>query len=153
MYTVTMREARQAAIEQVLQTSVVTTQQQLRDALKRAGHAVDQSTLSRDLQELGVRKVAGRYQRTDVAKSDGSQRLDYAAAVRSFVVCGPNLIVLRTAVGQAQPVALVIDAKKDPAIVATLAGDDTIFVATRNRRTQTVALRRLTTWFGDKREP
>ena len=47
---------------------------------------------------------------------------------------------------------VVFDAAGDPAIAGTLAGDDTIFVATKNRRSQTVALRRLEQWFGDKHE-
>jgi transcriptional regulator of arginine metabolism len=74
------------------------------------------------------------------------------AAVCGFVSCGPNLIVVRTIVGQAQPVALFLDAQQDSSIVATLAGDDTIFVATKNQKTHAVALRRLEAWFGDKRE-
>jgi arginine repressor len=45
-----------------------------------------------------------------------------------------------------------MDRQDEPAFVATLAGDDTIFIATKNSKTQAVALRRLEAWFGDKRE-
>ncbi len=145
-----MRQARQEAIRRILKARVVATPQDLLARLEAEGLGVDQSTLSRDLTELGVRKSGGQYVLSG-ARWSGPTQLDYAAAVRSFLPCGPHLIVVRTAVGQAQPVALAIDGAEDPSIVATLAGDDTVFVATKSKKTQTVALRRLETWFGDKR--
>jgi arginine repressor len=72
--------------------------------------------------------------------------------VRRFTGCGPHLVVVTTDIGQAQAVAVSIDRAGEPAVVATLAGDDTVFVATRSRRTQAVVLRRLEQWFGDKHE-
>lgn len=146
-----MRQKRQLAIQRILKASAVTTQGQLSAALAQRSLEVDQSTLSRDLKELGVRKVSGRY----VIPSEEASPLpevDYSAAVASYVACGPHLIVIHTAIGQAQPIALAIDGKAEPSIAGTLAGDDTIFLATKTRKTQTVALRRLENWFGDKRE-
>ena len=145
-----MRRARQEAIRRILKARVVATQQDLLARLEAEGLGVDQSTLSRDLAELGVRKSGGQYVLSG-ARQSGPTQLDYAAAVRSFLPCGPHLIVVRTAVGQAQPVALAIDGAEDPSIVATLAGDDTVFVATKSKKAQTVTLRRLEIWFGDKR--
>jgi transcriptional regulator of arginine metabolism len=145
-----MRQQRQDTIRRILAASVVATQQDLLARLEAEGMTVDQSTLSRDLNELGVRKSGGQYVLPD-GNDPGPPQMDYAAVVRSFLPCGPHLIVMRTAVGQAQPVALAIDAAEDASIVATLAGDDTIFVATRSQKTQAVALRRLESWFGDKR--
>ena len=150
VYSGTMRQARQAAIRRILKARVVPTQQDLLARLEAEGLGVDQSTLSRDLTELGVRKSGGRYV-LPAQSEPGPAQVDYAAAVRSFLPCGPHLIVVRTAVGQAQPVALAIDAAEDSSIVATLAGNDTVFVATKSQKTQAVALRRLETWFGDKR--
>jgi transcriptional regulator of arginine metabolism len=147
-----MRQQRQQAIARILARRAVRTQGELRRALRRAGLAVDQSTLSRDLAELGARKTGGRYALAPAGNGAPRPAVDYGALVRSFCACGPHLVVLRTAIGQAQPVALAIDARQDAAIVATLAGDDTIFLATRTRKTQAVALRRLESWFGDKRE-
>ena len=146
-----MREQRQQEVRSVLQASIVTTQKQLLDALGARGMPVDQSTLSRDLAELGVRKVRGRYVLSAQPEAPPGL-IDYKNVVLGFVACGPHLIVVRTAVGQAQPVALTIDARADESIAGTLAGDDTIFVATKSRKSQIVALRRLSTWFGDKRE-
>jgi len=149
MYNFCMRARRHKAIQAILRTSAVATQAELAAKLRLRGLEVDQSTLSRDLAELGVRKRQGRYVLPE--RLPPTTTTDYRAAVLSFLPCGPHLIVIHTAIGQAQPVALAIDAAADPAILATLAGDDTIFVACKNRKTQGVALRRLETWFGDKR--
>jgi transcriptional regulator of arginine metabolism len=146
-----MRERRERAIRRILRTRAVATQATLRTALKERGLRVDQSTLSRDLVQLGVRKVAGRYV-LPAASAPDPAGFDYHAAVRAFFPCGPHMVVVRTEVGQAPPVALALDGKGEPAIAATLAGDDTIYVATRTRKSQAVVLRRLETWFGDKRE-
>ncbi len=146
-----MRDVRQAAIREIVAAGGVATQAALRAALRRRGLRVDQSTLSRDLAELNVRKRGGVYV-LPPAETPRPAEPDLRGAVRALHVCGPHLIVVHTTIGQAQPVAVAIDARQDPAILATLAGDDTIFVATRNRRSQALALRRLETWFGGKRE-
>ncbi len=143
------KQGRQAAIRRIVRSGFVSTQTQLMKALGKLKMACDQATLSRDLGELGIHKSGGRYV-VPGRRKGGQVEVDLSAVVESFIGCGPHLIVVRTAVGQAQPVALGIDAKAEPAIVATLAGDDTVFVATKNRRSQTVALRRLEQWFGDK---
>lgn len=149
-----MREQRQQAIQLLLAEQAIGTQAQLRRGLLDRGFDVDQSTLSRDLHELGVRKLGGRYVHAapETPAAVGAAEIDYHNVVSNFLPCGPFLIVVRTTVGQAQPVALWIEAQEDNAVVATLAGDDTIFLATKNSKTQAVALRRLTAWFGDKRE-
>ncbi len=146
-----LKQERHQAIAGLVQDRSVTTQADLAKALRRLGVMVNQATLSRDLDELGIRKSGGRYVTTAGDQASVAE-VDLSPAVHGFVSCGPHLIVLRTAVGQAQPVAVVIDSAGESAIVGTVAGDDTIFVATRNRRTQTVALRRLQKWFGDKHE-
>lgn len=142
---------RQAAIKRLALAGRVSTQQELLDALRKKRLPVDQSTLSRDLNELGVRKVGGRYVLVE-SGATGDGRPDYSPAVHGLITCGANLIVISTDAGLAQPVAVAIDQAADASIVGTLAGDDTIFVATKNRRTQTIALRRLEQWFGAKHE-
>ena len=62
---------------------------------------------------------------------------------RGLAHAGPNLAIVRTAAGAAQRIALFLDRCGWPEIVATVAGDDTIFVATRNRDEQRVLLARL----------
>ncbi len=142
---------RQSAIKRLALAGRVSTQQELLEALRKKRLPVDQSTLSRDLNEIGIRKVGGRYVLLENGAADVG-RPDYSPAVHGLMTCGPNLIVISTDAGLAQPVAVAIDRAADSSIVGTLAGDDTIFVATKNRRTQTVALRRLEQWFGAKHE-
>ncbi len=144
------KQDRHDALRRLMANGAVSTQDQLRRALKRDGFRVDQSTLSRDLAELGYRKAGGRY--AAVEAPPPAAKLDLAPAVRSFLACGPHLVIIHTEMGQAQAVAVAIDQNHEAAIVATLAGDDAIFVAVRNRRTQAVVLRRLAEWFGDKQE-
>ena len=147
------KEERLALILRLARGGAAHTQAQLMRGLRARGHHVDQSTLSRDLAELGIRKTAGRYVPPAGPENPKPPKLsDYAAVVRRFTTCGPHLTVISTVVGQAQPVAVAIDSAREPAIAATLAGDDTLFVATKSRRTQAVALRRLKHWFGDKHE-
>lgn len=145
------KESRLAAIGGVVRSERITTQARFMERLASRGFVVDQSTLSRDLVELGIRKIAGRYALNGGLEEEPGT-IDYAAAVRRFTACGPNLIVLSTGVGQAQLVAVAIEEKDDPSITGTLAGDDTIFIATKTGRAQIVAVRRLRTWFGEKYE-
>lgn len=142
------KDRRQETIARIVRARPVSTQFELLDELGRKGVEVNQATLSRDLAEVGIRKSGGRY----VLAEESEETTEEQNVVVSYVCCGPHMIVIRTAVGQAQAVAVTIDSAKDPVFAGTLAGDDTIFVATKNRRTQTVALRRLSKWFGDKHE-
>jgi transcriptional regulator of arginine metabolism len=145
------KDQRQGAIRKIVTAGPVGTQSELRKALRGRGVAVDQSTLSRDLVELEIRKVRGRYEPAERPNAPAPEP-SFGAAVVRFTTCGPHLTVIRTTMGAAQPLAVKIDQAAEPSITATLAGDDTVFVATKNRRSQVVALRRLTQWFGDKHE-
>ena len=138
---------RQEAIRRLVQRGGIPGQNELLKALRKQRIRVDQSTLSRDLRELGVRKSDGQYVLVEPSAETVGQP-DYSQAVRSFRACGPHLIVLRTAIGQAQPLGVFLDSQQDCGLAGTIAGDDTIFVATTSRRTQTVVLRWFSKWFG-----
>lgn len=146
------KEKRQTAIRGLVRRVSIRTQADLITQLQARGLDVDQSTLSRDLAELAIRKSGGRYVLPGATADEQQHEIDYSPVVHSFGACGPNIIVIKTDIGQAQPVSIAIEGKKEPSIVATLAGDDTIYVATKTKRTQVVALRRLTDWFGEKHE-
>jgi transcriptional regulator of arginine metabolism len=143
------KEKRHQVIAAIVQDNSVTTQGELLAVLEKKGMRVNQATLSRDLAEVGIRKSGGRY---IFANNNGGSGVDPAPTVRCFMTCGPHMVVVRTAIGQAQAVAVQIDGMSDPSFAGTVAGDDTIFIATKNRRTQAVAIRRLKHWFGDKHE-
>jgi transcriptional regulator of arginine metabolism len=151
--SVVTKQERLALILRLVRGGKARSQAELLRGLRARGERVDQSTLSRDLTELGIRKAGGRYVLRERSEDSGPPTLtDFAGVVKRFTTCGPHLTVLTTVVGQAQAVAVAVDAAGEPAIAATLAGDDTVFVATKNRRTQAVALRRLKQWFGDKHD-
>ncbi len=114
-------------------------------ALRSQGFSVTQSSVSRDLAELGAIKVEGRYV-LPIAAGTGSgvsEVAEVAAALRGIRPAGPNLLVLLTPPGRAQWVGLAIDRAAYAEVVGTIAGDDTVFVATSGRRGQERVVARL----------
>src|SRR5262245_38008240 len=140
---------RRDAIVRLLRHSAVSRQAELVDLLKREGHEATQSSVSRDLRELGVVKGADRYLLPAV---EDALTPSHFETVRSFVkgyrAAGTCLTVLRTSVGTAQSVAIALDKGRWPEIVGTIAGDDTIFIATESARAQRRLHEHLRTTFG-----
>jgi transcriptional regulator of arginine metabolism len=128
---------RRDAIVRILRRSAVARQAELVRLLHREGFDATQSSVSRDLREIGVVKGADRYL---LPAAEDALTPSHFETVRSFLkgyrAAGPSLTVLRTTVGAAQSVALAIDKARWPEVVGTIAGDDTIFIATENARTQ-----------------
>ncbi|HSE97964.1 MAG TPA: arginine repressor [Blastocatellia bacterium] len=131
-----MKRKRQQKILEIIAAKRVATQQDLVDELARQGLAATQSSVSRDIEELELTKVNGRYTTPERALHPGWP-------VESIDTAGDNLIVVKTEVGQAQPAALAIDGARIKEVVGTVAGDDTIMVAVRDRASQRVAVRRI----------
>jgi transcriptional regulator of arginine metabolism len=119
---------RQRKILGLIQAKPVGTQEDLRALLERAGVQATHSSVSRDLEELGVVKQHGHYTlpRTNGAPVRGLLSLDHA---------GDSLVIARTVPGLASAVAVEIDGAAIPEIVGTIAGEDTIFIAVRDQRT------------------
>lgn len=134
--------ARRIAIRRLLAEGTIADQQALVSELERLGHAVTQTTVSRDLAALGARKQAdprgGEHYVLAAGRSRSpQQQQELAQRMQQFVVeinSSGNLVVLRTPPGAAHSVAVALDAEAEmvPEILGTIAGDDTIFVATRN---------------------
>lgn len=134
------RSARQDLISRLVENNRVASQRDLQDLLAGEGVEITQATLSRDLVDLGARKV----------RADGQAFYSLGSPVAEMVADGParlcrvlaellvgtdysgNTAVLRTPPGAAQYLASVIDRSDLPEVVATLAGDDTIFVLARH---------------------
>jgi len=124
-----LRKERQATLRRVLELERLTSQQQIARRLAQAGFPVTQSSVSRDLREIGALKQDGRYRAgEDAVGTDGLEVV--APFVREIARAGPCLVVVRTSVGAAQGVAVAVDRAGFPEVVGTVAGDDTIFVAT-----------------------
>ena len=132
-----LRDARQRTLRTLLERRRIGKQSELVQLLLDKGHPATQSSVSRDLKELGAIKIDGAYRLpTPVADdTDEVQRTTFNL-VLGHAPAGDNLLVVRTPPGAAQIVAAAVDALDLPDVVGTLAGDDTIFMATASRANQ-----------------
>ncbi len=142
------REARHQEILSLLRRVPVTSQHEIVAHLTRRGLAATQSSVSRDLRDLGVARVAGRYVAPALAPAEASAAgsawdVEVAHFVRGVRPAGPHLTVLATTVGAAQTVGAALDRAGWPEVVGTIAGDDTIFVATAGAAGQKRLVERL----------
>ncbi len=131
-----LHQARREALIYLLRTRRVTSQEELVAMLGERGIEATQSSVSRDLRYLGVGKVGGRYLPPGGERGSDEDLASAARFARRVRPAGPHLAVVQTAVGTAQTVALAIDRAGWPEVAGTIAGDDTIFVATANARAQ-----------------
>lgn len=122
-------QARRAALKRILTEQKIHSQEQLAAELGARGHASTQSSISRDFAELGVEKVAGRY----VLRAANEIRI---LGITAILSAGDHLLVIKTTEGAAQAVAFKLDHLELPEIVGTVAGDDTIFIATADKAGQ-----------------
>lgn len=147
-----MKTQRHTAILKIIRQSRVASQEQLRELLKAEGFDVTQATLSRDIREMGLAKVATQDGGSHYAASpEGGQtvRPNLEALLPSMLVSadgvGP-LLVVKTPAGAAQALGLAIDGAGWTEIIGTIAGDDAVLVITRSekaRRTVHARLREL----------
>jgi transcriptional regulator of arginine metabolism len=138
------RDRRRHAIVDLVRRSRIASQEELREKLAARGFVATQPSVSRDLRDLGVGKAGGRYVLADEL---GPETRDALAEVVHFVrdirTAGPHLAVISTTVGAAQTVAIALDHAGFPELVGTVAGDDTIFVATASAALQRRFVERL----------
>jgi transcriptional regulator of arginine metabolism len=135
---------RRQEIVRILRGGHVRRQEDLARLLKTAGFEVTQSSVSRDLRDLGVLKASGRYvlPPDEVSRAHGDFAM-LAQFVRGLTRAGPSLTILRTTIGAAQSVAVAIDRAEWGEVAGTISGDDTIFIATANARAQDTLVARL----------
>jgi transcriptional regulator of arginine metabolism len=151
MHTDQHREARRTAIVRLLRSSSVRRQQELVRLLKREGHEVTQSSVSRDLRELGVLKHSKGYVLPDNADFAGRTQDNFATVaqfVREVRTAGTSITVVKTTIGSASSVAAAIDKAGWNEVAGTVSGDDTIFIATADALAQGAVLERLNKAFG-----
>jgi transcriptional regulator of arginine metabolism len=135
-----MKTQRHAAIVRILRRDTVGSQEQLRELLKAEGFEVTQATLSRDIRELGLSKVAApdggsHYAESPEGTTGVRPHLEQLlpTMLASLEGVGP-LLVLKTTTGGAQALALALDGVGWNEIIGTIAGDDAILVITRSER-------------------
>ena len=140
--------ARRTMLAKIIREQTVGRQTELMSLLRKHGHVATQSSVSRDLRELGVAKLGDRYVLPEAATAPKNDFATLKQFVSARLTAGTNLTVLKTTVGSAQSVAVAIDTARWPEVVGTLSGDDTIFIATAGPREQRKLADRLLAIFG-----
>lgn len=118
---------RHGQILKLIRSKRISTQEELANELRAQGIAATQVTLSRDLRDLRLVKTHDGYRELG-AEDTGPQFELLAAEFLHDVRCAQNLVVLRTAPGHANSVAVALDSEEWPEVVGTIAGDDTVLV-------------------------
>ena len=121
---------RQNAIQQILSSGPAGTQQYLVDQLITLGFEATQSSVSRDLKDIGAIKTTAGYELSFSPEPADDEISNVSDLLRELQPAGPNLLVIKTAIGAAQRVALALDRCGWPEIVGNVGGDDTVFTAT-----------------------
>ncbi len=134
---------RREAILALLKKGPIQNQQTLVDALRKRDLDATQSSVSRDLKTIGAIKTARGYELSATAQEGDRLIHEVADSIRAMQAAGGNLLVIRTAIGAAQRVALALDRCDWPEIVGNIGGDDTVFVATASKTAQGNVVARL----------
>ena len=136
-----IKRERQKRILNLIRAKRIGTQEELRAELERSGVPATQSSVSRDLDELGVVKHHGFYA---LPQANG----DAARGLVSLDIAGEVLVIAKCLPGRASAVAVEIDDAAMVEIVGTLAGEDTIFIATHDQKAQRTVMKKIWEMFG-----
>lgn len=146
-----MKQLRQRAIRDLVDQRPIRTQQELAAALRERGIRATQATISRDVRELGLGKgnregraayvLPPRLRDAEVTGEDRLRRL--LASVPAEVRSAGLMLIIRTLPGSAHAIAAALDRTRWPEVAGSIAGDDTVFVATPDRRSMTRLRHRL----------
>ena len=146
-----MKTRRQAKILELIQQNNVETQEELSAYLEREGYQVTQATVSRDIRELKLTKIAtdnGRQKYAVIADADIGMLEKYARVLREGYVSmdiAQNILVIKTVSGMASAVCAAIDAMKMNEVVGSIAGDDTLICIIRTNDDAVMTMKKLRT--------
>lgn len=131
------KDFRQKLITELIRANEIGTQENLTELLDKKNIQANQSSISRDLVELGIIKVGGVYALPE------SRVESNPFSVKSLETSGNNLIVAKCELGLASAVCVKLDAAEIKEIVGTIAGEDTIFIAVKDAKAQKAAMRKI----------
>ena len=131
------KEQRQTTILKLISTKQIGRQEELAEILEKKGISVTQSSVSRDLLELGIIKIGGFYALPQKTKNG------LVFGILSLEIAGDNLVVAKCEAGLASACAVRIDSVQIEEVIGTIAGDDTIFIAVRGQKDQKEVLKRV----------
>lgn len=121
----------------LIRTQNINTQEELTTLLSKDDFSVTQSSVSRDLEQLGIIKINGFYALPQI--SEGIQKF----GLLSLETAGETLIVAKCDSGLASAVTVKIDSAKIAEVVGTIAGDDTIFIAVKDVKAQKATIKKI----------
>ena len=133
-----MKTKRQTKMLELIKKHDIETQEELSDYLQKEGYQVTEATVSRDIRELKLTKVAmsnGRQKYAALTEANEDLSEKYTRVFRDAFVSmdmAQNILVIKTVSGMAMAVAAAIDAMHLHEIVGCIAGDDTIMCAVRS---------------------
>jgi transcriptional regulator of arginine metabolism len=137
-----LKNERQEQILEMIAADKIARQDEIASRLRKQGFEVTQASISRDLDELGIVKMNGRYARAQVEDAKANP-----LGISSVEPAGENLVVIRCSSGLASAAAVRLDSERLKGIVGTIAGDDTIFVAVKDRRDQKAVQKKIRALF------
>lgn len=139
VYLCMPKQRRHELIAHHLRLNEALTQQDLVELLTQAGESVTQATVSRDLSALGATKGPDGYKLSAGGHTRGleiDQNLTMLVRTHAFTIeLAHNIVVIKTAPGHAQLLAVGFDRNPPKGLMGCLAGDDTIFLATQSPKT------------------
>jgi len=142
-----VRTDRHKKILELINNNNIGTQEELADALNKAGYNVTQATVSRDIRALNLTKVSvdGVSQKyTTLTAGNPVTNDKYIRVLKEgFIDMAQNILVIRTVSGMAMAVCAALDALKLDEIVGSIAGDDTIMCAVRTVKDTTIVMNKL----------
>ncbi|MDF2539992.1 MAG: argR [Herbinix sp.] len=144
-----MKISRQSKIIELINKYDIETQEELADRLMKDGYNVTQATVSRDIRELKLTKVAvdgGRQKYIVLQKTEPGMSEKYTRVLRDAFISmdmAQNILVIKTVSGMAMAVAAALDALRINSIVGCIAGDDTIMCAIRTKEDTIAVMERL----------
>ena len=133
-----LKKDRHAKILEIIRLNEIDTQGELTQKLNEIGVEVTQATISRDIQELHLIKIAGKVKKYKYAFIDKRENFIPDKIVNLFkeilvsITCVNNLIVIKTLSGNASAAGMVVDRMNFSEILGCVAGDDTLLIITKS---------------------
>lgn len=149
-----MKKRRHDKILEIIENNEIETQGELAELLRKSGFTVTQATVSRDIREMGLVKVAvsGTKQKYQAAKPVNEEQNRFIRVLRDSVQSvdqAQNLLVIRTGSGMAMAAAAALDHLQLPEVVGCIAGDDTIMAAVRTVEETAVLMEKIRHMLGE----
>lgn len=144
-----MKIKRQSKLLELINKYDIDTQEMLVEKLNNEGFNITQATISRDIRELNISKISSENGKQKYAVASNETQSHNKKFIRVFnegvvsIDYAQNLIVIKTLTGMAMAVAAAIDSMNDIGIIGTIAGDDTIFCATKSESSAIKIIERL----------